>query len=963
MIARCTLPSLLLMLAAAKLVAVLVFASGFLLTRVELTERSACGDFRVEDVRGDGGGDVGEGCWTGTPLDKVVLLIIDGARFDFASPTSSVESDGANANVAKLHSIGEILERDDPSTRELFRFVADPPTTTQQRLKGILTGGLPTFVDVSKSFGGADLTEDNVIAQSAAAGRRVALSGDDTWLELFHESHFAGGVEPFPSFNVKDLDTVDNGVRRHLAAKLTQPERWDVLIGHFLGVDHAGHTFGVESAGMRRKIKENDADVKAVVAAMASDDAFDRALLIVMGDHGMTMHGDHGGGTPEETDSFLFAYHPRAAAAAADRPRGDARREDRAADVFAFETMPQIDFAPTLSLLLGVPIPFGNLGSVTRRLWDVAHARERADGMTNAESQRLDARYSGATRVTAAQVRRYLARYVAEAGNPFGAADWAALEVLYETADRFTGASASSAKTGDDEKAERFSRYLRRAARLARARWARFDEAKMLLGLALLAATLGVHGYALHRHRGRALEFAGGASGTKARASPLGILAAGVPMAIAVASRLSNSFIVAEGDVAHFLLATFAATRLAEALSSAHENREGWRARGAAAAGVLACNAALQALGASWVKGGALDESDPRDDAGARPSSFPARTPVLLAAFAALPWMCSRALARAEGTRGTRAAVSAALAAVGLRVLTSGTGIKTLARVTGWRAVDAFSARADGALARCAYAASLLAATTASAARRRGGRRRLFYFRSGDEKDSHTPKKSETVATAHAALWSAMPVLVMLAGERGALWGALAATQASFLPRAVGRGDDAFLTLAWGWTVMTSQLFFAGGHRCAFDGLHFACAFTGFTEFNFFIMGTLLAVNTWSGNVVACASLPAAAAELVPAKPAADFPRAFQAALARASLGYSLMQNVGLLVSTAFVAMERRHLMVWAIFAPKFVFEACGMVAGEALLASAAATHARRDAVETRAVETRATRTYNLKNT
>ena len=238
---------------------------------------------------------MGEGCWTGTPLDKVVLLIIDGARFDFASPTSSVESDGANANVAKLHSIGEILERDDPSTRELFRFVADPPTTTQQRLKGILTGGLPTFVDVSKSFGGADLTEDNVIAQSAAAGRRVALSGDDTWLELFHESHFAGGVEPFPSFNVKDLDTVDNGVRRHLAAKLTQPERWDVLIGHFLGVDHAGHTFGVESAGMRRKIKENDADVKAVVAAMASDDAFDRALLIVMGDHGMTMHGDHGG--------------------------------------------------------------------------------------------------------------------------------------------------------------------------------------------------------------------------------------------------------------------------------------------------------------------------------------------------------------------------------------------------------------------------------------------------------------------------------------------------------------------------------------------------------------------------------------------------------------------------------------------------------------------------------------------
>ena len=747
MIARCTLPSLLLMLAAAKLVAVLVFASGFLLTRVELTERSACDDFRVEDVRGDGGGDVGEGCWTGTPLDKVVLLIIDGARFDFASPTSSVESDGANANVAKLHSIGEILERDDPSTRELFRFVADPPTTTQQRLKGILTGGLPTFVDVSKSFGGADLTEDNVIAQSAAAGRRVALSGDDTWLELFHESHFAGGVEPFPSFNVKDLDTVDNGVRRHLAAKLTQPERWDVLIGHFLGVDHAGHTFGVESAGMRRKIKENDADVKAVVAAMASDDAFDRALLIVMGDHGMTMHGDHGGGTPEETDSFLFAYHPRAAAAAADRPRGDARREDRAADVFAFETMPQIDFAPTLSLLLGVPIPFGNLGSVTRRLWDVAHARERADGMTNAESQRLDARYSGATRVTAAQVRRYLARYVAEAGNPFGAADWAALELLYETADRFTGASASSAKTGDDEKAARFSRYLRRAARLARARWARFDEAKMLLGLALLAATLGVHGYALHRHRGRALEFAGGASGTKARASPLGILAAGVPMAIAVASRLSNSFIVAEGDVAHFLLATFAATRLAEALSSAHENREGWRARGAAAAGVLACNAALQVLGASWVKGGALDESDPRDDAGADRLRSP-RTP------------CSPPSRRAVDVPARHARRDERGARRGLGGARRGRPARSHLRHGNQDARESHGVAPSTRSPRAPTARSLGARTRRVAPRGDGGARgeetrgtkASVYLRSGDEKTRTRPKVGDSGDRARRAV-------------------------------------------------------------------------------------------------------------------------------------------------------------------------------------------------------------------
>ena len=58
------------------------------------------------------------------------------------------------------------------------------------------------------------ISEDNLIAQAATAGRRVAFSGDDTWLELFNPSVFAGGVEPYPSFNVKDLDTVDQGVTR-----------------------------------------------------------------------------------------------------------------------------------------------------------------------------------------------------------------------------------------------------------------------------------------------------------------------------------------------------------------------------------------------------------------------------------------------------------------------------------------------------------------------------------------------------------------------------------------------------------------------------------------------------------------------------------------------------------------------------------------------------------------------------
>ena len=31
----------------------------------------------------------------------------------------------------------------------------------------------------------------------------------------------------------------------------------------------------------------------------------------------------------------------------------------------------QVDFAPTLASLLGVPIPFGNIGRISRELWEL----------------------------------------------------------------------------------------------------------------------------------------------------------------------------------------------------------------------------------------------------------------------------------------------------------------------------------------------------------------------------------------------------------------------------------------------------------------------------------------------------------------------------------------------------------------------------------------------------------------
>lgn len=46
-----------------------------------------------------------------------------------------------------------------------MKLIADAPTTTLQRLKGITTGSLPTFIDVGSNFGTDEIIEDNIIDQ------------------------------------------------------------------------------------------------------------------------------------------------------------------------------------------------------------------------------------------------------------------------------------------------------------------------------------------------------------------------------------------------------------------------------------------------------------------------------------------------------------------------------------------------------------------------------------------------------------------------------------------------------------------------------------------------------------------------------------------------------------------------------------------------------------------------------
>ena len=69
--------------------------------------------------------------------------------------------------------------------------------------------------------------------------------------------------------------------------------------------------------------------------------------------------------------------------------------------------MPQINFAPTIAALMGVPLPFGNVGQVSEELWAVAHSlRNHESGGTSGTNKTEPSQetYVEALRSNAAQV-------------------------------------------------------------------------------------------------------------------------------------------------------------------------------------------------------------------------------------------------------------------------------------------------------------------------------------------------------------------------------------------------------------------------------------------------------------------------------------------------------------------------------------------------------------------------------
>ncbi|XP_044776329.1 GPI ethanolamine phosphate transferase 3 isoform X6 [Neomonachus schauinslandi] len=443
-----------------------LFTSGFLLTRLELTNHSSC-----QEPPGPGSlpwGSQGKpgACWMASRFSRLVLVLIDALRFDFAQPQPSHSPGEPPVSLpflGKLDSLQRILEIQ-PHHARLYQSKADPPTTTMQRLKALTTGSLPTFIDAGSNFASYAIVEDNLMKQLASAGRRVVFMGDDTWKDLFPGAFSQAFF--FPSFNVRDLHTVDNGILEHLYPTMDSGE-WDMLIAHFLGVDHCGHKYGPHHPEMAKKLSQMDQVIQGLVERLEND-----TLLVVIGDHGMTMTGDHGGDSELEISAALFLYSPKALfpGAPPEEP----------------EVVPQISLVPTLALLLGLPIPFGNIGEVMAELFsEVEDSQPHSSALAQASALHLNAQ----------QVSRFLHTYSAAAQD-------LQVKELHRLQTLFSKASADyqrllqrpqGAEAALQTVITELQQFLRGVRAICIQSWARFSLGRMsFLLLHLLAAGIPI---------------------------------------------------------------------------------------------------------------------------------------------------------------------------------------------------------------------------------------------------------------------------------------------------------------------------------------------------------------------------------------------------------------------------------------------------------------------------------------
>ncbi|XP_066143840.1 GPI ethanolamine phosphate transferase 2 [Euwallacea fornicatus] len=256
-------------------------------------------------------------------FNKTILMVIDALRWDFVTPQLMP------LTTALMHQKGC-----------LSKVSVESPTVTLPRIKALTTGSVPQYLDVVRNLASSEVLSDSWLHSAKAKGLQIVFYGDNTWEKLF--PGFFTHSEGTSSFFVWDFSEVDNNVTRNVEVELERLN-WDVMILHYLGLDHIGHVLGPFSENIPLKLKEMDEVIYKIYTKVAD------ALILVTGDHGMRDAGGHGGTSHPEVTVPLIALGLNC----------------------QNSSFKQTDIPVNLAILLGLKIPSSSIGKLQRSFLNV----------------------------------------------------------------------------------------------------------------------------------------------------------------------------------------------------------------------------------------------------------------------------------------------------------------------------------------------------------------------------------------------------------------------------------------------------------------------------------------------------------------------------------------------------------------------------------------------------------------
>lgn len=259
--------------------------------------------------------------------NKVILVLCDALRYDAA--------------IAGMGFLGHLVEA---GLASLYKVLGELPSMSRPMYETVHTGLSVTQHGVVSNQVVRRSKMPNIFQSARDAGKTTAAAANFWFSELYNRAPY----DPLDDREVDDESLLIQHGRFYYddaipdveifvtAGMLVRKYSPDYLLVHPMGMDDVGHKFGADSSEYR-----NNAIRQDVMLANLIPEWMERGYtILVTGDHGINADKMHGGTTPEVREVPLFLIRPGIPGA------GDTG-----------EVTSQLQIAPTICKLLGIPIP------------------------------------------------------------------------------------------------------------------------------------------------------------------------------------------------------------------------------------------------------------------------------------------------------------------------------------------------------------------------------------------------------------------------------------------------------------------------------------------------------------------------------------------------------------------------------------------------------------------------------